>query len=118
MSKRVTKTGAFYGMLAGFLVCFVMKLASNVAGIVFPVYLDPTLVGIVANIIALVIGSALTQVTDEERQERQKLFVVPESEKDPAEVKKTKMYLLGAVGLGAVVALILIVVWAIPVMTA
>lgn len=118
LSKRVTKTGAFCGMLVGFLVCFLMKLISNFAGFSFPAYLDPTLVGIVANVIALTVGSALTRVTDEEREARESLFIVPNSEKDPKEIKKTKKYLLASIALGAVVSLILIVFWAIPVITA
>ena len=118
LSKRVTKAGAFCGMLVGFLVCFSMKLISNLASFSFPAYLDPTLVGIVANVLAMTIGSALTKVTDEERQERQNLFVTPECEKDVKEVRKTKVYLLATVGVGLLVSLILIFVWAIPVMTA
>lgn len=33
-----------------------------------------------AGIIALIIGSALTQVTEREKQERELLFIIPESE--------------------------------------
>lgn len=116
LSKRVTKAGAFAGMLTGFIVCFAMKLIGNLGGITFPVYCDPTLMGIVANVIALLIGSALTKVTDEEKQARQQMFVVPESEKDPKEVKKTKIYLLCGIGLGILVTVILLAFWAIPVM--
>lgn len=118
VSKRVTKVGAFCGMLTGFLVCFCMKLIGNFGGFNYPAYLDPTLVGIVANVIAMTIGSTLTHVTEEERQERLALLVTPESEKDPREVKKTKMYLLGAIVLGLAIALILMFVWALPVMNA
>lgn len=118
LSKRVTKTGAFAGMLTGFVVCFTMKMISNLGGVTFPAYLDPTLVGIVANIIAIIIGSMLTKVTEEEKAIRAKMFVVPESEKDPKEIKKTRIYLLATIGLGALVTIILIVFWAIPVMVA
>ena len=87
--KRLTKTGAFWGMLIGFLSCFVMKLIVGLGGFSLPAYLDSSIVGIVANIIAMVIGSALTQVTEEEKQARAAMFVMPEREKDPAEVKRT-----------------------------
>lgn len=118
LSKRVTKAGAFAGMLTGFLVCFSMKLISNLGGFSFPAYLDPTLVGIVANVLLMVIVSAVTKVTEQEKAARQQLFVTPESEKDPKEIKKTKAHLLAAIILGIVVTLILVFVWAIPVMTA
>ena len=87
--KRLTKTGAFWGMLIGFLSCFVMKLIVGLGGFSLPAYLDSSIVGIVANIVAMVIGSALTQVTEEEKQARAAMFVMPEREKDPAEVKRT-----------------------------
>lgn len=88
-SKRLTKTGAFCGMLAGFLGCFVMKLIVGIGGFSLPAYLDSSIVGIVINIIAMVIGSSLTQVTEEEKAARAAMFVMPESEKNPADVKRT-----------------------------
>lgn len=115
MSKRVTKTGAFCGMLTGFIVCFVLKLVFNIASISAPAYLDPTVLGIVANVIAIVIGSALTKVTKEEKEARAALFVIPESEKEPKEIKKTLSYLKWFVVLGVVVMIILVAVWGIPV---
>lgn len=118
LSKRVTKTGAFVGMLVGFVGCFAVKLISSLAGLSLPVYLDSTIVGMVLNVIALLIGSALTQVTEEEKVARRKLFIVPESEKNPEEVRKTQNYLIAAIGLGVAIALILAIVWAIPVMKA
>lgn len=88
-SKRLTKTGAFCGMLAGFLGCFVMKLIVGIGGFSLPAYLDSSIVGIVINIIAMVIGSSLTQVTEEEKTARAAMFVMPESEKNPADIKRT-----------------------------
>lgn len=118
LSKRVTKTGAFAGMLVGFVGCFAVKLISSLVGVSLPVYLDSTIVGMVLNVVALITGSALTQVTEEEKEARRKLFVVPESEKNPAEIKKTGNYLKATILLGVVVCLILLVVWGIPVMNA
>lgn len=115
MSKRVTKIGAFSGMLTGFVVCFALKLFSNLQNVTFPAYLDPTLIGIIANIIAMVIGSALTQVTDEEKEARAALFVIPSVEKNPIEVKKTLSYLKCFIVLGVIIMAILLFVWGIPV---
>jgi len=116
VSKRVTKAGAFAGMLAGFVVCFALKLIFNLGNINYPAYLDPTLLGIVANIIAIIIGSAVTKVTSEEKEARARLFIVPESEKNPKEIKKTRIYMFIAIGLGAAITITLALVWAIPVM--
>ncbi len=116
LSKRVTKEGAFWGMLMGFFGCFFVKLFTHFSGITLPVYLDPTVVGMVMNIITLVLVSMFTKVTEEEKEARAKLFIIPESEKDPVEIKKTKTHLMLAVLLGVIVFVVLALVWAIPVM--
>lgn len=117
LSKRVTKTGAFVGMLAGFLGCFALKLYSNMFHVTLPAICDPVIIGIILNIIGIVVGSALTKVTNEEVEARKKLFIVPAEEKDPKERAKTLKYMRFAPALGVVVAVILILVWAVPYMT-
>ena len=113
-SKRVTKAGAFAGMLSGFLGCFLLRLGAGIAGITLPVYLDPSLVGIICNILAMVIVSAMTQVTEEEKQARAELFIMPESEKDPAEIRKTMASAKLSAGVGVIVAAALLIFWVIP----
>ena len=114
LSKRITKTGAFTGMLCGFLGCFALKLYSNMSGTTLPAVLDPVIIGIVLNVIGIVAGSAATRVTEEEKEARAKLFVVPEEEKDPQERKKTLQYMRFAPLLGILIMAILILVWAAP----
>ena len=118
LSGKVTKTGAFVGMLVGFCGCFALKLYSNICKVTLPVILDPVIVGIVLNVIGMSIGSALTKVTDEEREARAALFIVPEQEKDPEERQKTLQYMRFAPVLGIVVTVVLILVWAAPVSAA
>jgi sodium/pantothenate symporter len=113
-SKRVTKTGAFWGMLMGFVVSAVMKIYTSVNSITLPIYFDPFFVGLAAGIIAMVIGSALTKVTEEEKKERELLMILPEEEKDPVEVKKTKRLIALAIPLGLVVTAVLLILWVIP----
>ena len=113
-SKRVTKTGAFWGMLVGFVVSAAMKIGVAVTKTTLPIYLDPFFVGLLAGIIAMVIGSALTKVTEAEKREREALFVMPEEEKDPAEIKKTKRLLAFSIPMGFIITVVLIVLWVIP----
>jgi len=68
----------------------------------------------VLNAIAIVVGSALTQVTPEEKQAREALFVTPESEKDPIECQRTVRYMKLAPVLGVMVFVVLLVLWVIP----
>lgn len=113
-SKRATKTGAFYGMLFGFIACALMKIIPAAAGISLPIYLDSFFVGLFANILALVVGSKLTQVTDAEKKQRDALFIVPEEEKDPVEIQKTKRSVAAFVGYGVLVTAVLLLLWVVP----
>ena len=113
-SKRVTKVGAFCGMLVGFVVSSVMKIGVSVAGILLPIYFDPFFVGLAAGIVAMIIGSALTKVTPAEVREREALFVMPESEKNPIEVRKTKKLIAMSIPMGIIVTIMLVFLWVIP----
>ena len=113
-SKRVTKTGAFAGMLVGFVVSATMKIYTSVADVLLPIYLDPFFVGMASGILAMVIGSALTKVTKKEKEERELLFIVPEEEKNLKEVKKTKIMIVLSIPLGLIVTVLLLALWVIP----
>lgn len=113
-SKRVTKLGAFLSMLLGFLVSAIMKIYISIKGVTLPIYFDPFFVGIAVSIFALILGSALTKVTDKEKEERAKLFVLPDGEGNPKEIKKTKMMVGLTIPLGIIVSVLLLVLWVIP----
>ncbi len=113
-SKRLTKTGAFCGMLCGFVGTFALKLITYFIGISLPVYFDPSFVGIILSIAAMMIGSTLTQVTDKEKYEREKMFIMPESEKNPQDVKKTLTFAKAGISVGAIAFVGMLVLWIIP----
>ena len=113
-SRRVTKVGAFCGMLVGFVVGSVMKIGVSIAKITLPIYFDPFFVGIGAGIIAMVIGSACTKVTEKEKLAREALFVIPESENNPEDIRKTRRLVLLAVPMGILITVVMIVFWAVP----
>lgn len=113
-SKRLTKTGAFCGMLFGFVGCFAVRLYTSLSGVVLPVYLDPSIVGIVCNVIAMVVGSALTQVTEAEKQERKSLFVIPEREKTPMKKKAFLKWARASYAVGGVVFALTMFLWVVP----
>lgn len=113
--EHVTRDGAFAGMLMGFVGCFAVKTYAYITGTNLPVFLDSTVVGIILNIIAMVIVSTMTKISKEEILAINSLFIVPEEEKDPVEIQKTKRYLKLTVLLGVLVAIILLTVWGVPV---
>ncbi len=113
-SKRLTKAGAFCGMLFGFISCFAVNFYTVSAGVTLPAYLDPSIIGMACNIIAMVIATKLTKVTPEEKAEREKLFVIPESEKNVKEIKATLKKTRASVLVGISVCVILTVLWILP----
>ena len=113
-SKRLTKTGAFAGMLAGFLGCFALRLYISLAGITLPVYLEPSMIGIIFNIIAMVIGSALTQVSPEEKAEREKLFVLPKSERSVSSIQSILKWSKASYLVGVIVFVLMMALWVVP----
>lgn len=113
-SKRVTKSGAFWGMLVGFISCGAVKIYSSVGGTILPLYLDSFVVGVVCNIVTMTIVSMLTKVSDAEKAAREKLFVRPEKENDPAEIRTTARTLLMTIPGGGLIGLVLILFWALP----
>ena len=76
--------------------------------------MDSFFVGLLANIGGLVVGSATTTVSENERTFREKLFVVPQSELSELEIKKTKRTVIYFIIFGMVVAVTLIFLWVIP----
>ena len=62
----------------------------------------------------MIIGSLLTKVTDKEKEERALLFIVPDEEKNPAEIKKTKIIVACTIPLGVIVTILMLVLWVIP----
>lgn len=114
VSKRVTKHAAYAGMLSGFLGCFFVRIYTAIAGITLPAYLDPSLIGIVVNVIALVLVTRFTTVSDEEKRAREAMFIVPEEEKNPEEIKKTLRFSMASALIGIFVIVFLLFFWVIP----
>ena len=113
-SKRVTKKAAFVSMLSGFVVSAVMKSYVTIKSITLPIYFDPFFIGIAVSIISLIVVSMFTKVTDKEKAEREKLFIVPKGEDNPKDVRTTRIMLGLTIPLGIIITVLLLVLWVIP----
>ena len=104
-SKKLSKTGAFWGMLLGFLGCVVSKILYSALGVTPPVILDPFFIGIALSLIGAVLGSVLRPVSAGEEELRADLFRAPASTLDERECRKDHrlwiVYLLFGIALGA-----------------
>lgn len=98
-SKRVTERGAFYGMLAGGATVLVFESLVTFGGLKLPLILNPALLGLVASLLALVIGTATTKPNEKSLAYIVDLKVRVEAPAKPAEIKVTKRYIYIAIAI-------------------
>jgi sodium/pantothenate symporter len=113
-SRRITADGAYWGIIVGFVTNVVPKALSLLEIIDLPVWADPIIIGSILSAVTIVLVSRRGSVTEEEREYRDQLHVIPDAEIDAAELRRTLRWpkLLIAVGVG--LAVIMIVFYAIP----
>ena len=94
-SRRLSKTGAYLGMLLGFIGCAGAKILFSAADYTPPVWLDPFFIGMLMSVLGVVLGSALVPTSADEAAERDALFDAPPSARDAAENRKDhKMWII------------------------
>lgn len=113
-SKRLSKGGAYLGMLLGFLGCAGSKIFYALRGITPPVYLDAFFIGIVTSIIGAVLGSHLRPVTEDERRKREALFEKSITEDDREECQKDKKMWLIYLAFGLFIGTFFLFMYALP----
>lgn len=117
-SKKISENGAFWGMLSGFVVCSLVKILSAFYPGKWPILLEPFILGMIASVFGIIIGSKLRPAKGEEQTERAFLFQIPDGELEPAQIKKTKhtgyYYLIFAVAVFAFFWFL----WAVPYLNA
>lgn len=91
-SKKITAPAAFWGMIIGFAGNAVFKVLDIYGFISLPVYFDPIMIGLVMSLITVLLITSKTTVTEEEKLQRDMLFVVPEEIKNKNEIQITNNY--------------------------
>lgn len=118
VSKKLSATGAFWSMTAGFLGFMVTKCLVGFKIAMFPSifinFLDPFFIGVFASLLFAVIGSIRHPVKKEEADYRRKLLILPKSEKNPADYKRDRVYGYLLIGFGIATTLFLLFGWALP----
>ncbi|NWN89485.1 MAG: sodium:solute symporter family protein [Micrococcaceae bacterium] len=102
-SKRVTERGAFYGMLAGGATVLVFESLVTFGGLELPMILNPALLGLVASLIALIIGTMTTTPSEKSLVYISDLKARVETPSTPAELKVTNRYIYAAIAIIVVV---------------
>jgi len=118
VSKKLSSTGARWSMLAGFLGFIIPKCLVGFGVAPFNSilinFLDPFFIGLYLSLIFAIIGSKLHPVSEGERLYREKLLILPESEKVAADYKRDKVYGYVLIVAGVLTTLVLLFGWALP----
>ena len=113
-SRRITESGAFWGMAVGFAVNVGMN-ALSLAGLVkWPVMADPILVGVVCSYITVAIVSRRGTITAAESAYQEALHRMPSVERDPETVRQTLRWPKVMVVMGTAIAVLMTLFYALP----
>ena len=118
VSKKMSKTGARWSMIAGFLGFMVTKclvgFGIGPAASIFVNFLDPFFIGLLLSIFFAVLGSKLHPVSEEEKEYRKQLLILPDSEKVKADYKRDRLYGYLLIIVGILTTCFLLFGWALP----
>lgn len=113
-SKRITESGAFWGMVTGFGVNVGMNALSLAGFVEWPVIADPILVGVVSSYIAVRIASKTGGNSIAASTYREWLHRMPAQERDPLVVQQTLVWPKVMVAMGVLIAVAMTLFYALP----
>ncbi len=107
-SDRITASAAFWGMISGFVGNVIPKLLDTLGLIDLPTVLDPFVIGATVSLVVISTVSRFTRVSDEQREYRLSLHVVPVEECAAKPTRQTQWAALLLAAYGLVVATLLV----------
>ena len=113
-SKRITESGAFWGMVTGFGVNVGMNALSLGGFVEWPVIADPILVGVVSSYIAVRIASNPRCHSIVASTYRDALHQMPAQERDPLVIQQTLVWPKVMVAMGVLIAVAMTLFYALP----
>ena len=113
-SKRITESGAFWGMVTGFGVNVGMNALSLAGFVEWPVIADPILVGVVSSYIAVRIVSNPEGHSIVASTYRDALHQMPAQERDPLVIQQTLVWPKVMVAMGVLIAVAMTLFYALP----
>lgn len=113
-SRRLSRCGAYLGMLFGFLGCVGAKAIYALCGITPPVWADAFFIGIALSVLGAVLGSALRPATQAEQLARARLFDAPTGANEAAACRADRRLWRVYLVFGICVGLFFLFFYAIP----
>ena len=118
VSRKLSATGARWSMIAGFLGFMVTKCLVGFGvqpfAAVFINFLDPFFVGLYLSLVFAIAGSKLHPVGAKEKECREALLKLPESERAASEYKRDRYYGYLLIAVGIATTCFLLFGWALP----
>ena len=112
-SSRITKDGAFWGMVTGFFLNVIPAAVDHLGLVNLPEY-APVIIGTLASFVVIVVVSAFGKVTREEKLYRLRLHMPPASDIDPAQTRKTLLAPMGLIAYGVAMPFLLLKYYVLP----
>ena len=116
--RNLSESGAFWGMLMGFLGCVVPKMYSALKGITLPLCLDPFFIGMLLSLAGIIVGSKIFPAGKDELSQYELLHIRPESERDFIKDRATYRLAYIYAVFGALLGTFFVMFYAIPYMRA
>jgi sodium/pantothenate symporter len=113
-SKRITESGAFWGMVTGFGVNVGMNALSVTDLVEWPVVADPILVGVVSSYVAVRIASKRGGHSIAASAYRDALHHMPAQEREPLAIRQTLVWPKVMVAMGVLIAVAMTLFYALP----
>ncbi|MBR0171630.1 MAG: sodium:solute symporter family protein [Lachnospiraceae bacterium] len=116
-SKKLSATGARWSQVAGMLGYVIPRILKGTGepwASLFGDFLDPFFIGLLISLLFAVLGSKLYPVTEPELAYRERLMILPDSEKVASEYKRDRIYGYILIIGGIATTLFLVFGWAIP----
>lgn len=113
-SKRITESGAFWGMVTGFGVNVGMNALSVTDLVEWPVVADPILVGVVSSYVAVRVASKSGDHSIAASTYRDALHHMPAQERDPLAIRQTLVWPKVMVAMGVLIAVAMTLFYALP----
>jgi sodium/pantothenate symporter len=113
-SKRITESGAFWGMVTGFGVNVGMNALSVTDLVEWPVVADPILVGVVSSYVAVRVASKRGGHSTAASAYRDALHRMPTQERDPLAIRQTLVWPKVMVAMGVLIAVAMTLFYALP----
>ena len=113
-SKKITRRGATWGVIVGFLAVGILEGLQNFAGVTLPTLANPVLIGITASILAIALGN-IGQPRDQAALEfLETLRAVPAENKSRVETRRTGIWVIVTLATLAVCSAIMLAFYALP----